>query len=181
MKQFKTTFGLVCSLFIFCFSSFAQDSTAVEKTELVKNEFWKKVSFGGGLGLNLGNNGTSVSVSPSAVYRVNNYFSAGIGLQGSYVSFRDSYKSYIYGGSLIGLVNPVEALQLSVELEQLRVNTTFESQLAMPSRDSWNTALFLGAGYSTNNITLGVRYNVLFNKNDNVYGEAFMPFVRVFF
>jgi hypothetical protein len=31
------------------------------------------------------------------------------------------------------------------------------------------------------NVTIGARYNVLFDKDKNVYGEAFMPFVRVFF
>jgi hypothetical protein len=90
-----------------------------------------------------------------------------------------NYISYIYGGSLIGLVNPIEKIQLSAELEQLRVNQEF------PDFDGknnfWNTALYLGAGYYTGNVTIGVRYNVLFNKNDLVYSEAFMPFVRIYF
>jgi hypothetical protein len=41
--------------------------------------------------------------------------------------------------------------------------------------------LFLGAGYNTGNVVLGVRYNVLFNENDYVYSDAFMPFIRVYF
>jgi hypothetical protein len=41
--------------------------------------------------------------------------------------------------------------------------------------------LFLGAGYRNENITFGVRYNVLHKERDNIYAEAFMPFVRVFF
>lgn len=45
----------------------------------------------------------------------------------------------------------------------------------------WNTALFLGAGYRTNNATIGIRYNVLHNDNNNIYTTAFMPFVRVYF
>jgi hypothetical protein len=45
----------------------------------------------------------------------------------------------------------------------------------------WNTGLFLGAGYRTQNVTIGARYNVLFDKDRNVYGDAFMPFVRVYF
>jgi long-subunit fatty acid transport protein len=150
-------------------------------TPAPKSEFWQKVRFGGGLGLNFGNNTTSITVAPSAVYDVNQYVSVGLGVQGSYVSYKDSYKSYIYGGSLIGLINPIEQVQLSAEFEQLRVNTTFDSSFSIPARRNWNTALFLGAGYRTNNITIGARYNVLYKETDNVYGQAFMPFVRVYF
>jgi hypothetical protein len=169
------------TVFIFCLNCYSQDSSAVKKPSNPKSEFWKKVRFGGGLGLNFGNNATSVSIAPSAIYQVNKYFSTGIGLQGSYVSFKDSYKSYIYGGSLIGLVNPIQEIQLSIDLEQLRVNTIFDSKFSIPSTSKWNTALFIGAGYVSNYVTFGVKYNVLYKKTDNVYGEAFMPFIRVFF
>jgi hypothetical protein len=167
-----------CLIIAISFSGYSQDSTSVVKQ---KSEFWKKVRFGAGLGLNIGNNATNITIAPSAVYQFNNYVSAGLGLQGSYVSFKDSYKSYIYGGSLITLINPIEQVQLSFELEQLRVNTNFESNLFITSRSTWNTALFVGAGYVTNHVTLGIRYNVLFKESDNVYGDAFMPFVRVYF
>jgi hypothetical protein len=181
MKQLNIKNIVLFVAFIFCFNVNAQDSNRVQKPKTPKSEFWKKVRFGGGLGLNFGNNATSVSIAPSAIYQVNKYFSTGVGLQGSYVSFKDSYKSYIYGGSLIGLVNPIEEVQLSLDLEQLRVNTTFDSSFSIPSTNRWNTALFLGAGYVSNYVTFGVKYNVLYKKTDNVYGEAFMPFIRVFF
>jgi hypothetical protein len=171
-------FFLILIAILINFSAFGQQTTPAPTP---KSEFWQKVRFGGGLGLNFGNNATSVTVAPSAIYDVNQYVSVGLGVQGSYVSLRDSYKSYIYGGSLIGLINPIEQVQLSVELEQLRVNTTFDSSLSIPARRNWNTALFLGAGYRTSNITIGARYNVLYKETDNVYGQAFMPFVRVYF
>lgn len=75
-------------------------------------------------------------------------------------------------------------MQLSAELEQLRVNNSYDSYWGGGSYDFWNTALFLGAGYRTNNVTIGVRYNVLYKDDDNrpdVYGTDFMPFVRVYF
>ncbi len=134
--------------------------------------------FGGSLGLSIGSGFTNIMVAPSVIYDVNNYFSAGVGLQGSYVNFKNNFESYIYGVSLIGLINPIEEVQLSAELEQLRVNNTYENNF---KDDFWNTALFLGVGYRANNVTVGVRYNVLFNRNKNVYNEAFMPFVRVYF
>ena len=105
----------------------------------------------------------------------------GVGLQGSYVAVKSNYNSFIYGGSLIGLVNPIKQIQFSVELEELKVNTSFESSFQIPSRHFWNTGLFLGAGYRSNNVTIGGRYNILYNENDNVYSNAFMPFIRVYF
>ncbi|MES2487727.1 MAG: hypothetical protein V4581_17500, partial [Bacteroidota bacterium] len=97
------------------------------------------------------------------------------------------YDSWIYGGSVIGLFNPIPEIQLSAEVEQLRVNLQYDERYAADNnilyteRNFWNTALFLGAGYNTGNVTIGVRYNVLFNENDMVYSDALMPFIRVYF
>ena len=164
-------------LFTCSLSGFSQDSTSVNK----RNTFWKKVQIGGGLGLNVGGGYTDIAIAPSAIYNLNNYFSLGVGLQGSYVAVKSNYNSFIYGGSLIGLVNPIKQIQFSVELEELKVNTSFESSFQIPSRHFWNTGLFLGAGYRSNNVTIGGRYNILYNENDNVYSNAFMPFIRVYF
>ena len=169
IKSAKSTFLL---LFVVILSS--QITVAQDKSTLSD-----KVHFGGTLGLNFGSNYTNVVVAPSVIYDVNDYLSVGGGVQGSYVKFKNNFESYIYGASIIGLVNPIQSIQLSAELEQLRVNTTYE---VSDFKDNfWNTALFLGAGYRTNNVTVGVRYNVLFKDNKNVYNEAFMPFVRVYF
>lgn len=145
-----------------------------------QNEFWKKVQFGGGIGLNFGSGYTEISVAPSAIYNFNQYVAFGLGAQYSYQKQKNYYASHLYGGSIIGLFNPIKEIQLSAELEQLRVNVDLDGSNSN-SQDYWNTGLFLGAGYRTGNVTLGVRYNVLFNENDNVYGDAFMPFVRVYF
>lgn len=172
LAKYKLIFTVM--LFLFTTIGYCQ-----QKAE---NEFWKKVQFGGGFGLSIGSGFTNISVAPSAIYNFNDLFAAGIGLQGSYIKVSDldaKYNSYIYGGSLIGLITPLEEIQLSVELEQLRVNQEFP---AFRVKDNfWNTALYLGAGYFTGNVTVGIRYNVLFNRDDLVYNEAFMPFVRVYF
>jgi hypothetical protein len=118
---------------------------------------------------------------------VNKNFTAGVGLTGSYVAQESNpsnynsigYKSTIFGGSLIGLVHPIEEIQLSAEVEQLKVNRNFDTFL---NDDSfWNTALFFGAGYRTQNVTIGVKYNVLHNDNNQIYSQAWLPFVRVMF
>lgn len=146
-----------------------------------KSNFMSKVQFGGGLGLNFGSNYTNITVAPSAIYNFNKYVSAGLGLQYSYIKQKDLYESNMYGGSIVSLFNPIPQIQLSAELEQLRVNNSYEDYWGGGSNDFWNTALFLGSGFRTNNVTIGARYNVLYDEDKDVYGNAFMPFVRVYF
>ena len=146
----------------------------------LKSNFWNKVQFGGGLGLGFGSGYTNISVAPSAIYNVNEYFSAGVGVQYNYLKQKNFYTSSQYGASIIGLANPIPEIQLSVELEQLRVNVDLEGSNSN-SADFWNTGLFVGAGYRMENVTIGARYNLLFNKDKGVYGDALMPFVRIYF
>lgn len=172
---FKKIFILI--LFLLTISTTYSQTTTPSNS---KSDFWKKVQFGGGLGLSFGNF-TNVTISPSAIYHVNDTFSVGTGLQFTYVAAKDSFSSTMYGGSLIALFNPSEDIQISAEVEQLQVNRTFTAVTPNIKDNFWNTALFVGAGYRAGNVTIGGRYNLLFNKEKNIYGTAFMPFVRVFF
>lgn len=148
-----------------------------------RNPFWEKVQIGGGLGLSLGSGYTEISIAPSIIYNVNPYLATGIGLQGSYVASKNYYDSTIYGTSLLVFINPIPEIQLSINLNESYVNNHYEAYNGYSSfTDSfWNTALFLGAGYRTGNVTVGLAYNVLYDENDNVYGDALMPFVRAYF
>lgn len=146
-----------------------------------QNDFWRKVQFGGGIGLSFGSGYTDITISPSAIYNINSIVAVGTGLQFGFVSAKNDYISTIYGASLIGLLNPVPQVQLSAELEQIRVNTDYQYDGADISESFWNTALYLGAGYRTGNVTVGIRYDVLFDDNRSYYSDAFMPFVRVYF
>jgi long-subunit fatty acid transport protein len=60
-----------------------------------KSEFWEKVRFGGGFGVNFGNNATNINLSPTLFYPVNESFTIGAGLQGSYVDSQNNFISYI--------------------------------------------------------------------------------------
>lgn len=164
-------------LFGFKFEIYAQEPQEIN----TKSDFLNHLQFGGGLGLGFGNGYADIMVAPTAIYNFNNYVSAGLGAQYNYVKQRDLYKANMYGGSIIALFNPLEELQISTELEQLRINRTFNDSFRSDSQDFWNTALFIGAGYRNENVTMGIRYNVLHKERDNIYAEAFMPFVRVFF
>ena len=171
----SSSFLIFAALFFSCVA-LAQQNTFQSKSS---NNFWNKIQFGGGLGLGFGSGYTDITIAPSTIYNFNEYVSLGLGAQYKYLKQKDSYASNLYGGSLIGLLNPLPEIQLSVELEELRVNVNLIGSNSS-SQDYWNTALFLGAGYRSGNATIGARYNVLNNQN-NVYGSAFMPFVRVYF
>lgn len=171
------------SIFLLFFVFFTPFIKAQEtKPELTKpkSAFWEKVQFGGGFGLNLGTGFTNISLSPSAIYNFNKYVSAGVGSQYSHLKQRSVFTSNMYGVSGMVFINPLNELQLSVEIEQLRVNVNHNSP-SISDRSFWNTGLFLGAGYRINGTAVGLRYNVLFDENENVYGDALMPFVRFYF
>ena len=150
-----------------------------------RSGFWGDVQYGGGFGLGISRDYTNVLVAPSAIYPINDYFAAGVGMMGSFVNsknnFAESYSSKILGGSLIGLVNPFENVQLSGELEQMHVQQQITANNLQLKDDFWNTALFLGVGFRSENLTIGVRYNVLFDEKDRIYADPYMPFIRLYF
>ncbi len=166
----------ICTVFLglICSTGFLQAQSNT-------NEFWNKVRYGGGLGLGFGSNSFNIAVAPSAIYQANDYFATGIGLSFNYYKFGDA-KFTAYGGSLLNLFNPVRPIQLSAELEQLRVNRTIESfDGSQIEDDYWSPALFFGLGYSNRNVTFGIRYDVLHDTQKSIYADPWMPFVRVYF
>ncbi len=164
---------LIFTIFFRTFFSFGQPTI---KSVNSPNKFWEKVQFGGGLGLNFGSDFTEINIAPSAIYNFNQYASLGAGLQFGYLS-SNSFTSTIYGGSIIGLLNPIPEIQFSAELEQLQTNTIYKTTDL--KTNFWNTALYIGAGYRTGNITIGARYNILVNQNNRT--NQITPFVRAYF
>jgi hypothetical protein len=180
-NQISIVFKPIFVIMILFFSSYV---TAQQNYTINNNtNFWDKVQFGGGLGLGFGFGYTNISVMPSAIYNINEVVAMGVGLQFGYLYQKNYYESFVYGGSFITLVSPIPELQLSAELEQVRVDTDYEENYYHPGYSDayWNTALYLGAGYRTGNVTIGARYDVLYDPNKSLYGSGFMPFVRVYF
>lgn len=163
---------------IFCFltSSFwslkAQDDSF---------KFWDHVRFGGGLGLSFGDGFFSGTIAPSAIYEFNDQFALGVGLNGTYNSLKNTYKSTIVGGSILSLFNVIPELQFSAEFEELNVSRKYDTAFAIEDENYWYPALFLGAGYRNQNFTMGIRYDVLYDSNRSIYANAWMPFVRIYF
>lgn len=169
---------LVVLTLLFSIGLFAQGQTNAPTQQ---NDFWRKVQFGGGIGMSFGTGYTDITISPSAIYNINSIVAVGTALQFGFVSSKNNYTSTLYGASLIGLINPIPQVQFSAELEEIHVNTDYQYVGANISESFWNTALYLGAGYRTGNVTVGIRYDVLFDDNKSYYSDAFMPFVRVYF
>lgn len=164
-------------LLTFIFFSYSNSTFAQQKSD-----FWQHVRYGGGLGLGFGDGYFSGTLAPSAIYEFNHQFAVGVGLNGTYNSRKNYYKSVILGGSVLGLFNPIPEIQLSTEFEELNINRDWDNRYFLNQDENyWNPALYLGAGYRAQNVTIGVRYDVLYDKQKSIYGTSWMPFVRVYF
>jgi hypothetical protein len=138
--------------------------------------------FGGAIGASFGNQITNLMVAPGAMYPLNDHVGIGLGLQANYIKVRNTYEYFLYGGSALGVLNLSDRIQVSGELEQLRVQKQLLLGTSEQVRDEfWNTALFIGIGYRSGPITAGIRYNLLFDESQQVYSTAYMPFIRLFF
>lgn len=157
--------------------------TTINTTTAQQNNssFWNQVRFGGGIGLSFGDGFFSGTLAPSAIYEINNQVALGLGLNGTFNSQKDFYKSTILGGSIISLFNPADVIQLSAEFEELHVNRKYESYYNLPNDTYWSPALFVGAGYRSGNMTLGIRYDLLYDKDKSIYANAWAPFLRFYF
>ncbi|TBV25195.1 alpha-ketoglutarate decarboxylase [Meridianimaribacter sp. CL38] len=177
MKTFSTKFNLKKIILLILISVCFNTVNAQENT----SDFWNHVRFGGGVGLSFGDGFFSGTLAPSAIYEFNNQFALGLGLNGTYNSRKNFYKSTIFGGSLIGLFQPINEVQLSAEFEELNVNRKWEDNLGIEDQNYWYPALFIGAGYRTQNVTFGIRYDVLYDEDKSIYADPWMPFVRFYF
>lgn len=146
-----------------------------------KHPFFDKVRFGGGIGINIGSNYSSFSISPSAVYDFSEQFSMGGSITYMYVKQKStiSRTTNVFGGSVLALYRPINYLQISTEYENLKLNSKFNR---VDYTSKWQPALYLGIEYVTGNIAMGLRYDVLFDKQENLlYSSAISPIFRIYF
>lgn len=175
LKIHKLLFISLLCLGLFTTQSYAQDAPRA------KSPFWEHVQFGGGLGLNFGSGFFAGNIAPVGVYKFNNYVSTGVGLNFAYASERDFYESFIVGGSLMVFLNPIREIQMSIEFQESYVNRTFDNRTLFADEKYWVPALFLGLGYTANNVTFGIQYDVLYDRNRSIYADSWFPFIRVLF
>ncbi len=160
-------------LFIGLCSSYAQEK---------HDNLWDHVRFGGGIGLSFGDGYFSGTLAPSAIYQFNEQFATAVALNGTYASFKNDTNATILGGSVLALYNVIPQIQLSAEFEELNVNRKIKYIGVLDiTRNYWYPALFIGAGFRSNNFTLGVRYDVLFDDNKSINVSPLAPFARIYF
>ncbi|MBL7885850.1 MAG: hypothetical protein JNJ52_03820 [Flavobacterium sp.] len=172
MKNFNILFCLL--LF-----SFASLLTAQTSNDSLPKE--KKLKFGCGFGLNFVG-GTSLSLAPNLTYKVSEKISFGAGIQGSYNKVKNLQNTTTFGANLLGFYTPISNLQTQLEFAQLRVNTTTEANAVEVKNSYWDSALFVGAGYTiAKKISIGAKYNFLYDEDKSVYSSPIIPFVNIVF
>jgi len=174
-------FKLKNAILIFVFSIFAIASSNAQIENTTSSNFWNNVQFGGSVGLSFGSGFFAGNIAPVGVYRFNEFAAAGLGLNFGYTSEKNFYESFVVGTSVIGLFNPLPAFQISSEFQQSYVNRTFDDRTEFGDDKYWVPALFLGIGYTSNNVTVGIQYDVLYDRNYSLYNDSWYPFVRVLF
>lgn len=161
--------------------SLTTSSLAQMKTFQSAPDFWSHVRFGGGVGLSFGDGFFSGTLAPSAIYEFNPQFALGVGLNGTYNSRKNLYKSTVIGGSVIGLFNPIQEIQLSAEFEELNVSRKWDNNLNRSKENYWYPALFVGAAFRSQHVAVGLRYDLLYDRQKSIYADPWAPFVRIYF
>ena len=169
-------------LILLAFIIFTSYNFYGQNSDLEQHRFIDDVRFGGGINIGMGSSYSTFSISPSAIYDFSDEFSAGLGLTYVYVKNKSTVNSTtnIYGGSLLAFYKPISTLQFSTEYEQLKIDQAY----AFLNEDAslWQPALYIGAEYVTGNFTMGLRYDLLFDKTTNViYSSALSPVFRIYF
>lgn len=120
MKKILVPILLVC---VFISSARAQDSTDSEEPK--KGFDRSKLFAGGNFGLSFGDY-TLVNISPQVGYRFNNYFAAGIGINGQYTQIKYTYGSNetyarenygVAGLNIFGRLYPIQQLFIQAQPE----------------------------------------------------------------
>jgi len=165
-------------IFIFLILLFSQNSKAQD----IEPSFWSNVQYGGGLGISFSSDFFSGTLAPSAIYRFNHRFAFGLGLNLTYNTEKNYYTSTIVGTSIQSFFNIIPEIQLSAEFEQLYVDRNWDERTTPYLDESyWYPGLYVGAGFQTGNVTMGVRFDVLYVEDKSIYGNPYNPFVRFYF
>jgi len=161
-------------------------TTVIQRKAPVFQPHW---SYGGNLGMSFWNGGTDIFLAPKAYYHLSPKFLTGVGVtyiysDGDYLTngfgglkYRN-YHSNSFGGGVSALYRPIQFLQFSAEYEGLQ--TEWRASGAN-DRSYWNNAIYLGASFVTGHFSFGFRYDVLYDSDKSVYGDAWQPFIGFYF
>lgn len=139
----------------------------------------KRLQFGCGFILNFVG-GTNIGLSPNLTYNVSDKVAFGLGMQWNYLALKDIQKTTTYGANTFFEYRPTQKIMTLLEFVQLRASTT--SEIDDSKVKYWDSALFVGAGFNvTNKISVGAKFNLLYNEDESVYSSPVIPFVNISF
>lgn len=179
MKSFILKLSMIIGLLVYTIDGVSQ-TTAVSVIDSTSKQSsnWK---FGMGVGLNFVG-GTNISLAPNLNYKVSKKVSFGVGLQYNYSSIKDLQTTSTFGGTVATMYSPIKKITTLLEFAELHVNTKRETPAGETEYTYWDSALFIGAGLNiTEKISIGAKYNVLYNKDESVYTSPIIPFVNITF
>ena len=166
---------------LIAFTILVNSNFFAQNSDLDQHRFIDDVRFGGGINIGIGSAYSTFAISPSALYDFSEQFSAGLSFTYVYIKTKSTINTTtnLFGGSILALYKPIENIQFTTEFEQLKINQTYAT---LNEANLWQPALYIGAEYVTGNISMGLRYDVLFDKTTNViYSSALSPVFRVYF
>jgi hypothetical protein len=177
-KHLKLT--LIIGLLLFSFNSYSQtktDTIQVKKVDTLAVKKDDKLKIGCGFGLNFVG-GTNISISPNVIYSVSEKVAIGFGLQWNYLDLKNIQSTTSYGATTLFQFKPSQKISTLLEFAQLRVST--KSEITNTEKNYWDSALFIGAGYNiTKKISIGAKYNFLYNEDESIYSSPVIPFVNI--
>ncbi len=164
-----------------------ETTTQTIAKQYTKPSFQPRWSYGGNIGMSFWNGGTDILIAPKAYYHISPKFLTGIGVtyiysDGDYLTNGiggikyHNYHSNSFGGGISALYRPIPFLQLSAEYEGLQTEWR-----GVVDDSYWNNAIYLGASFVTGHFSFGFRYDVLYDSNKSVYGDAWQPFIGFYF
>lgn len=145
--------------------------------------------FGGDIGAGFGS-GTSIRIAPEVGYRLNNGLEMGVGAGYNFYSYDYSnnltYKSNFFNVGPYVSYDISQMFFVKAQYQYLGGTQKQEYLGYEVSNDISENALWLGGGYQNrigNNAfyKIGFMYNVLYDKDDSIYGSGFMPVVGISF
>ena len=182
MKYLKFILIVIVSLLLSSQKTKSQelkDSIANKKIDSLNNPIQKNVKFGCGFGLNFVG-GTNINLSPNVIFVLSKKISLGTGLQFNYLSIKNLQTTTTLGANALFQYNLSQKLITTLEFVQLRVSR--KNETTNTTNKFWDAALFIGAGINiTNAISIGAKYNVLFNESQSIYTGPVIPFVNITF
>jgi hypothetical protein len=137
-----------------------------------------KVYFGGGFGLSIGTDVTSISASPLVGYRITDPFSVGMQVTYQYVNNKNYDLAFNNYGVAPFARFQVDKYFAHAEFEHL--NFEYATGFLTPdgdfetARDGYNS-LWLGGGYTEGGFFILALYNVLYDETDQ-----FQPYASPF-